>query len=1282
MRHNSIGMAMTRVAASLFFVASFGLSSAFAGATGTDTHGRPQRPSAVQTSQDFSRVTLAEAAAAEQLEPGLHVIASDERGITLELYTPTFGHTTLESGECDLITVPGYGETETSGWPRLPVKGAMVGIPPSAQPVLTVLERNVVELADRYELCPVPRFIFGEDPFSAFDYRGTEAVRDVGAYAIDGLYPASVAELATTGFVRSQRVAQVRFHPFQYNPTSWQLRHYERIRVRIDFGAEGTLLSSAGVEDEGGDFEHVLRASLLNYDAAIAWRASSRPRPNRLQDASQTQAGYKLLVDKDGIYQVTYGDLQAAGVNADSLDPRTLQLHNQGQQVTIRVTGEGDGSFDPGDLILFYGQAMTGRYTDVNVYWLTFGDGDGDRMRDAKASPTGKASQSRYFEETFRWEEDEYYLSSSPGGAAGDRWYAGYVYANGVSASGTYTFELHNIDPRPYDATVRGYLYGASSFAASPDHHVRVYLNGHLVDDVTWDGKREHTFESAFPNTYLVEGTNNVRVECPLDLSAGVAYDLVYVNWFEIDYRDTHIAEGDVLGFSDSESSDVREIQVSGFTTNTIELFDITAPLSPTCLVDAVVEVVPPIVVLGMSAQSTGVTYRVRFEDRNADQHHYLVLTTAQRLSPMGIERDTPSALRSVVTGADYVVITHGDFVSDVMPLVEHRADQGLRAVVVDVQDIYDEFNYGIFDPEAIRDFLAYAYANWEPPAPSYVLLVGDGNYDFKDNRGWGEPNFVPPYLAYVDRWIGEVAADNRYVCVSGDDVFPDMHLGRLPVKTSAEASAVVDKILSYENSPPEGDWNQQVLFVADNPDNAGNFYHLSDRIADGFLPAPYSAQKVYYKLTHPTVGETRTALANAINEGRLLVNYVGHAGTQGWASEYLFGVKHVPDLANAGRLPLMVAMSCLDGYYTHPSPPDADYSSTAETVVRASGKGAVASWSATGLGTATAHDYLNKGLFEAIFANDVIELGPATTLGKLYLYSRTSSYMDQIDMYTLFGDPALRLAVAKADVQISQTVSPLDDVHPGEPVTYTLAYSNAGSATAHHVTITDVLPTALLTPTVISSGAVISTRLGSRLAWDAPDLVAGEGGLITITGFVSPTFFGVLSNTATIATTSPETDWANNVAGPAVTAVSVPDLSIEIEGPTKAMAGSMIVYSLVYSNAGNALASEVIVSHVLPSVFGTADIIADVGTASNHGDYLTWSVGDLAPGTEGRITITVVLLSAPSDAVVCSAAIGTADDELELTNNVAQIVLEIVPASHRVFLPIVLRQASAPPSW
>ena len=321
---------------------------------------------------------------------------------------------------------------------------------------------------------------------------------------------------------------------------------------------------------------------------------------------------------------------------------------------------------------------------------------------------------------------------------------------------------------------------------------------------------------------------------------------------------------------------------MSGFTTDQIELFDITVPASP-------------IRISGATVEPGGQVYTLTFQQTSTGEHHYLAMSPSQRRTPLQIEHDAAADLRSTYLGADYIIIAHGDFLGAGQTLADYRASQGMRTIAVDVQDIYDEFNDGLLDPEAIHSFLAYAYTNWEAPAPSYVLLMGDGNYDFKNNYGFGEPNYVPPYLANVDYWMGEAAADNRYVCVSGEDVLPDMHLGRLAVKTAAEANDAIAKILNYEQNPPDGNWNQQVLFAADNPDSAGNFYAYSDTIADDYLPAPYMAQKVYYGQTYATAVETRAAIIDAFNGGRLLVNYVGHGSVQDWASERLFRVSDIP---------------------------------------------------------------------------------------------------------------------------------------------------------------------------------------------------------------------------------------------------------------------------------------------------------------------------------------------------------------------------------------------------
>ncbi len=107
-----------------------------------------------------------------------------------------------------------------------------------------------------------------------------------------------------------------------------------------------------------------------------------------------------------------------------------------------------------------------------------------------------------------------------------------------------------------------------------------------------------------------------------------------------------------------------------------------------------------------------------------------------------------------------------------------------------------------------------------------------------------------------------------------------------------------------------------------------------------------------------------------------------------------------------------MLPMTCLEGYFIHPSPPGLDYSSIGESLVRAVGKGAIASWSPTGFGLSDGHDFLDRGLFDAFFKYQTNQLGPAIIQAKLNLFANTTSYRDLIDTYALFGDPALHLSL------------------------------------------------------------------------------------------------------------------------------------------------------------------------------------------------------------------------------------------------------------------------------
>jgi hypothetical protein len=250
---------------------------------------------------------------------------------------------------------------------------------------------------------------------------------------------------------------------------------------------------------------------------------------------------------------------------------------------------------------------------------------------------------------------------------------------------------------------------------------------------------------------------------------------------------------------------------------------------------------------------------------------------------------------------------------------------------------------------------------------------------------------------------------------VIGDDILPDVFIGRLPVNTTVELQAVIAKIIAYETAPPQ-DWQRRFLFIADNPDEAGDFIALAEGLIGDYFAPPWVADRIFSLQEYINSGEcilygyrclptNQEIMAALNNDSALIVNYIGHASNNRWAHESIFINSDIASLTNGDRLPIVLSMDCLDGYWVHPN-----VTALMEDMLRSADKGAVATFSPTGLGVATGHDALQRGFYEALLQDGMTRLGPLTLAGKIALFE-ANAYPDLIQTYTIFGDPALNLA-------------------------------------------------------------------------------------------------------------------------------------------------------------------------------------------------------------------------------------------------------------------------------
>jgi len=625
------------------------------------------------------------------------------------------------------------------------------------------------------------------------------------------------------------------------------------------------------------------------------------------------------------------------------------------------------------------------------------------------------------------------------------------------------------VAPIEADALVRVRLHGRTSTGVEPDHHTRFLLNGTLIDEAWWDGQIPFSHEITISQQLFDEGANTLTIRTPGDTGSSV--DSLYVDNFEIGYWDTYVAENDQLLFTAPGTGTVTFV-VGNFSQDDIHVYDISDPSRVSRLVNGVVE-------------TEGDTFRVRVEADVAPGARYLALTGSQKRAPAGLVLNAPSNWRSPANGADYLIITHQDFAAAATRLADYHTDQGLRVATVQIDDVYDEFSGGVFDPAAIRDFLSYAYHNWTPPAPLYVLLVGEANYDYQDYLDTGNPNYVPTHL-FESVLIGQTPTDNWFVSVSGDDPLPDMFIGRISVWTPVQADVVVDKILAYAQDPPPGDWRQSALFVAD--DEAG-FESISDELI-ARLPAWYQVQRIY-ATGYPPSHDPTPDIIRAIDDGMLIVNYIGHGSVTYWSSwpgGNIFHRGDIADLHNGPRYPLLVTGNCYNGLFAHPT----TRSAFAEEFVNVEGRGGIAAWSPTGLGYPSWHESLAEALYEVMFGDYMYQLGPATTAAKLQAFAQLG-WRDPLEIFTLFGDPALTLQAVQPRLSLSKTAN-VSTIKPGELLTYTLAYANDGNQAAENAVLTETYD-----PHTLGDSASPAPTGGDNV-WQLGTLAPGASGTIRVT--------------------------------------------------------------------------------------------------------------------------------------------------------------------------------------
>lgn len=757
-----------------------------------------------------------------------------------------------------------------------------------------------------------------------------------------GVVPREEARLAAEGFLGEEKTLFLEMVPLRFDASHGALVLARRLIVRIDF-------TSPEVKETGQGRLGRRIPKAFDKPDVYAFLATSRTGLH--------------CVSFESLFPGRSRALKIAALRL-TREQTTSPSGTRRRPVPFHVLPESP-FFGPGSRLFFDADALPAStsFSSEVVYALRRGRG-GRQMGLLAAPADGSAQASSLARASF--EANRIFVPDVLDAADLWQWE---VLASGFSK--TESFSLEGLDSQsPEPARLVVFLQGGSDTSGVVDHHVQVAVNGVVVAEEAFDRALPHRVSADLPPSLLRTATNNDLTLTNLG-DTGV-FSRVFLDRFEVRYPQTSAARAGVF---DGSFAFPGTAEIAGLS-SPIALLDLTAD---------------PVWLTGYEA---GASLRFRAEPG----HRYLAVSEEALLTPRVFFPEPSARLRSTANQADYVLVAPQDFLAAAQPLLARRRSQGLTTFAASLEEIAASFGGGQVSAEAVHDFLTFAYQSWARPSPRYVLLLGDSNYDPRRFNPASQPSPMPHLLLRTSYlWT---ASDPALASVNGEDLLPDLALGRLPATTLEQAQTMVAKILDWEDQGFSLDG--KIALVADNPDPAGDFEADVRDIQDSFLQGRETTEILYGRIGDRDT--TRAEIIDAMNNGLSLISYVGHGGGAVWASENIFGSSDAASLLSQPEQPLMLTMNCLNGYFIAPR-----YESLAESFLKVEGTGTIAAFSPSGLSIDAPAHLFHRAVMREITSGQHERLGDVI-LAAQRAYAGTGAAPELLSIYHLFGDPALKI--------------------------------------------------------------------------------------------------------------------------------------------------------------------------------------------------------------------------------------------------------------------------------
>lgn len=777
---------------------------------------------------------------------------------------------------------------------------------------------------------------------------------------------------------------------------------------------------------------------------------------------------YQFTTIKDGVHGLSYEQLNSLGILNQPIPSHTIRLFSNGpgmlpeenwvsrpfdlNEVTIEVDDNGDGMFDPGDLLLFYGSDQTtwqynsdeGYFEHENHlydtrthFFLTLNNGEGARIQPSQGLVMPVTQTTNKFIDHQLHEIDGHNFLNT-----GKQWVGENFEENSTQS---FYFNFPNAVPQSTGKVVVDLF----SRSLGPGNH-----NG---------------FELDAPGNSSSFEVINVSSNYLNDLFRNARQDLEFTPQSDVISVDLTIdpVDNNSQGWIDFVSiTAARELKVLDDEQLIFRYPDGLGQSGATAF--QVEDATSYHVVWDIS--NFNVPYRItgslnngtlEFNGNNNILHEYVCFTQEQILTPE-FKGLVPNQNLKGQPFAEGFIVTHPNFVNQAEQLAQfHEMHSGITVNVATTTQIYNEFSGGSKDITAIKDYLRHFYEN-APDAesrPKYLCLFGDASFDYRGLKYPGA-DFVPTFQSQKSLGlITSYCSDDYFGLLEADESNElintvDLAIGRLPAKTVAEAQVMVDKIMAYKSPDNFGDWQYNALFVADDEDNnvhmtQSNNLATSMESENCALHIEKCYIDAFEQITNddglPRYPEARAFIENKLNDGVLLCNYTGHSGFNAWAYELIMVDSSFAQLENSNRLPLFFMANCEFSKFDNPL-----HNSGSEILMSSTEGGAIACISNSRPAYSSSNYQFNNN-----FNNNLFQRfdGKYMTLGELVQSAKNASTsnlgMTHRSM-NLLGDPMLQLNHPELGIDVAEVSGTTTNEDDEEFLPYSSNVTISGEVVDH----------------------------------------------------------------------------------------------------------------------------------------------------------------------------------------------------------------------------------------